>query len=366
MSDKDVLISMGFDPARVEWALRATNNKGLQPAMDFILEHNDDPIPDVTSGAAATSSAQPQSGPMDEDDDEETAALRAVYGVSPGAAAQADDSGAGVEARSIKCSECGKIFKNTALANFHAEKSGHDQFEESTEEIKPLTEEEKQQKLAELRDKMNEKRAKKAAEDAKEAKANELIRRKAGKEASQIKEDLKNKQILKDLEAKRREKEDDKKALAAIKAKIEADKRERAQKAAQEKALREGAAPPADAASSSATSAAPATASIPGREFKETRLQIRLATGGQPLTTTLPSDASCVFSVVRSNPRENPDGRLSLRIALREVAEFVAGQTLTVDVDTVTFTQQFPRKQFSSSDFSRSLRDLGLTPSAQS
>jgi predicted deacetylase len=47
--------------------------------------------------------------------------------------------------------------------------------------IKPLTEEEKSQKLAELRDKMGEKRALKAAEEAKEAKANELIRRKAGK-----------------------------------------------------------------------------------------------------------------------------------------------------------------------------------------
>ena len=47
--------------------------------------------------------------------------------------------------------------------------------------IKPLTEDEKKQKLAELRDKMAEKRANKAAEEAKEAKANELIRRKAGK-----------------------------------------------------------------------------------------------------------------------------------------------------------------------------------------
>jgi hypothetical protein len=37
--------------------------------------------------------------------------------------------------QSIKCTECGKVFKNTALANFHAEKSGHDQFEESTEEV---------------------------------------------------------------------------------------------------------------------------------------------------------------------------------------------------------------------------------------
>ena len=47
--------------------------------------------------------------------------------------------------------------------------------------IKPLTEEEKAQKLADLREKMTSKRALKAAEEAKEAKANELIRRKAGK-----------------------------------------------------------------------------------------------------------------------------------------------------------------------------------------
>ena len=40
--------------------------------------------------------------------------------------------------QSIKCSECGKVFKTTALANFHAEKSGHDQFEESTEEVRRL------------------------------------------------------------------------------------------------------------------------------------------------------------------------------------------------------------------------------------
>lgn len=66
-------------------ALRATNNKGLQPAMDFILEHNEDPIPDATSAAAETSSAQP----IDVDEDEDTAALRAVYGTGRGAEAQA-------------------------------------------------------------------------------------------------------------------------------------------------------------------------------------------------------------------------------------------------------------------------------------
>jgi len=48
-------------------------------------------------------------------------------------------------------------------------------------QIKPLTEEEKKEKLAELKTHMAEKRAKKAAEEAKEARANEEIRRKSGK-----------------------------------------------------------------------------------------------------------------------------------------------------------------------------------------
>lgn len=36
--------------------------------------------------------------------------------------------------------QCSKIFKNTALANFHAEKSGHQSFSESTEEVGFLAE----------------------------------------------------------------------------------------------------------------------------------------------------------------------------------------------------------------------------------
>ena len=66
--------------------------------MDFILEHNDDPIPDATSAAAAASSAQPPHEPMDEDEDEDTAALRAAYGLKQGAVSQTDST-AGVEAR---------------------------------------------------------------------------------------------------------------------------------------------------------------------------------------------------------------------------------------------------------------------------
>ncbi|KAF9525941.1 ubiquitin-related domain-containing protein [Crepidotus variabilis] len=331
--DKDTLLSMGFDPARVEWALKATGNRGLQPAMDHILAHESEIVPDL-GGVSEQSGSR--SAAMDVDEDDEDA--EALRGLVKGAGTGVDD----VEAKSIKCSECGKIFKNTALANFHAEKSGHDQFEESTEEIKPLTEEEKQQKLLELREKMAAKRATKSVEEAKEHKANEALRRKAGKDMHKIKEELQQKELIKEAEAKRREKKEEAKARAAVKAQIEADKKARAEKTAREKAIRDGQLVEATpAAGTSQTPAAMAAAATAGKDFKETRLQIRLSTGGQPLTTTLPSEAT-----------------------LREVAEFVAGQSLSFNVDSVSFAQHFPRKTFTQADLSKSLRDLGLTPSA--
>ncbi|KAF8202435.1 ubiquitin-related domain-containing protein [Pholiota molesta] len=327
--DKDTLIGMGFDAARVEWALKATGNRGLQPAMDHILEHEGQPVPDLGS---VNEQAGSSSAPMDVDEDDEDAEALKSLGVLKGNE---------VEAKSIKCSQCGKIFKNTALANFHAEKSGHDQFEESTEEIKPLTEEEKKQRLEELRSKMAEKRSKKAIEEAKEHKANEALRRKAGKDMSKIKEDMQLKEALKEAEAKKREKIEDAKAKAAIKAQIEADKKARAEKAAREKALRDGQPLPESSSSTAPARAAAPAAGVAGKDFKETRLQIRMSTGGQPYTTTLSSDAP-----------------------LREVAEYLAGQLLTVDPETVTIAQHFPRKTFTRSDFEKSLKDLGLTPSA--
>jgi len=318
---------MGFDPARVDWALSATGNRGLNAAVDHLSENEGKPIPDPSSVSSATASTGPAGGgdPMQEDEDLETGGF--------------DLAQAEAEAKSIKCSQCGKVFRNTALANFHAEKSGHDQFEESTEEIKPLTEEEKKEKLAELKARMTEKREKQAAEEAKQAQANEQIRRKSGKDVGKLRDELKAKESMKDMEKRKQEKLDDSRARAKVKAQIEADKRERAEKAAREKALREGAVLPQEPATTSA--AAPPKPAVAGKDFPQTRLQIRLASGGQPYITTLSSDST-----------------------LREVAEYLAGQTLAVDVETVNFAMHFPRKQFARSDFSKTLRELGLAPSA--
>jgi hypothetical protein len=61
--------------------------------MDYILEHNDDPIPEL-SGTNETSTSQPQIGLIGEDDEEDAALL----GLQPGATSAAAD----VEARVSK------------------------------------------------------------------------------------------------------------------------------------------------------------------------------------------------------------------------------------------------------------------------
>jgi len=44
---------------------------------------------------------------------------------------------------------CGKLLKSSVEAQAHATHTGHSNFAESTDEIKPLTEEEKKAKVAE-------------------------------------------------------------------------------------------------------------------------------------------------------------------------------------------------------------------------
>lgn len=45
-------------------------------------------------------------------------------------------------ARSMKCDDCGKLFPNEDALVWHASKSGHTNFSESQEAIKPKTPEE--------------------------------------------------------------------------------------------------------------------------------------------------------------------------------------------------------------------------------
>lgn len=80
----------------------------------------------------------------------------------------------GEEARSLVCNECGKKFRSQAQAEFHASKTEHTDFSESTEELAPLTEEQKKERLEELRQKLAAKRAAQAEQDKIEQRKNEV------------------------------------------------------------------------------------------------------------------------------------------------------------------------------------------------
>jgi UBX domain-containing protein 1/4 len=122
--------------------------------------------------------------------------------------------------------------------------SDHTDFSESTEDIKPLTEEEKKAKLAELQEKLKEKKANQILADREEQRRNEVglliflgpihltmqianlrvqqIRMKATKEAQDLKEELKRKEQLRQVAKKREEQVAELEAKRRIKEQIEA------------------------------------------------------------------------------------------------------------------------------------------------
>lgn len=74
-------------------AVKATGGRGLQPAMDHILENEGKPVPDLSTVSSAASSA-PRQQPMDEDDEDDLEALRSlgVKGAAAAAAANATEA----------------------------------------------------------------------------------------------------------------------------------------------------------------------------------------------------------------------------------------------------------------------------------
>ncbi len=325
-SDLNVLLDMGFEKERAELAVKKSGgckstgtllygpaeliNTAVQGALEWLEQNQDKSLEEINRPA--------------QDADDPTAEPPALQ--------------PGEEARSLVCNDCGKKFRSQAQAEFHASKTQHVDFAESTEEIAPLTEAEKAAKLEALRQKLADKRSGLSDQDKVDKKRNEEIRRKSTKETQDIKEDLKKKEQLKDAAAKKREKAAEVAAKERIKAKIAVDKEERRLKAEKEKAARDGRPPPDDGgpAPLPASSSAGPSASKPASAYTEARLRLQTADG----------------SVQKSFPVET---------TLFEVAAAV-GQEKGMEVQS--FTQNYPKKVFDRVDFGASLKELGLVPSA--
>lgn len=299
-----MLVDMGFPQDRAELAVKATGS--LQDAIDW-LEKNQEKSIDEIQAEQSTASAS-----------DEAPALQP-----------------GETAKSLVCEDCGRKLRSTAQAEWHASKTGHENFAESTEEIKPLTEEEKKQKLQELKEKLALKRATQSEQDKEDKKRNEQIRMKATKESQDIREELQKKERLKEAQAKRAEKKADEEARKRVLAKLEADKQERKRKAELEKAARAGQAPPPTPAQAPLATSSGPTTSKPASAYTEARLALQTPTGR--VTKTFPVETT-----------------------LFEVAHALEQDGLQVN----SFTVNFPKKIYDRTDFGMTLKEAGMVPSA--
>lgn len=125
-------------------------------------------------------------------------------------------------------------------------------------------------------------------------------------------------------------------AKKRIRAKIEADKEERRLRAQREKAEREGRAAPAPPAAEPAPTTSGPVASKPASAYTETRL--RLQTNNGNVMKTFPVDTT-LFEVATALYEENGS-------------------------EVQSFTQNFPKKVFTSEYFGETLKELGFVPSA--
>lgn len=288
----------------------------VDAAIQWLEKNQDTPIDELEAASAAKTTST-----LADDDD-------------PNAEPEALKEGE--VAKSLVCEECGKRFRSDAQAEFHASKSGHQNFAQSTEEIKPLTEEEKKARLEELRANVAAKRAEAAKKDKIRDKENEKIRMKSTREIQDAKEELAKKEQIKAAADKRREKQADIEAKKRIQAKIAADKEERRLKAEKLKAEREGRAPPADP---SAQAASAAQAAAPTKRAANTHIEarLRLQTPGGTVQKTFPAETT-----------------------LFEVAEALKAES---GEEVESFTQTFPKKTYSREDFGMTLKEAGQVPS---
>ncbi|KAJ2536179.1 hypothetical protein EV175_006827, partial [Coemansia sp. RSA 1933] len=233
-------------------------------------------------------------------------------------------------------------FKNEDLAQYHAVKSGHTDFAQSTEAVKPLSEEEKAEKLKQLQDRIKEKRQKREAAEKEEQRQNELIRRKAGQDQSAQQEKLKEDQILRDIEKRKREKENDKIAARKIKEQIEQDKKDRAARFAREKAERDGTAVPKEPKPAVVSTAHLQSVSSTS---DQARLQIRPLLTGDGVPT-------------------QPLARMfGANQTLKDVFDYIRKEIPSIG-HHFKLSTTFPRKEFSAHHESKTLKELGLVPSA--
>jgi len=364
-----MLMEMGFSKQKCIRAVTVTKTTDIQVALEWLFEHADEPdelvvtdedvvMADVIASSKNTNSnAATGAAAVAPSVSTDTGAAGGVAeGGAAGGGAEAGAAGGGAaggaaaglekeegemeaggqeaeeaKATSLKCDDCGKLFRSAEFAEMHAVKTQHSNFSESTEEIAPLTAEEKAAKLKEIESKMHARRMEREAKEKEEAIAREKLRRKQGQEMVAAKAAQDEAEMKKIAEQRRLEKLEERAAKQRVLDQIARDRAEREAKFSKK--------PEAAAAPTPAPAAAPAP--VAKKDYTECRLQIRLP-DGSALTNQfgVNEELAAVRLYVDLNRK---DGRSAVPF---------------------TFMTTFPKKVFSEADMRTSLQGLGLVPSA--
>ncbi|KAM4732473.1 UBX domain-containing protein 1 [Anableps anableps] len=227
------LLEMGFGRNRAEKAVANTGNQGIEQAMDWLMEHENDPdidepyVPPAGNVLGGEADSQLTAG--------DTAEVPVI--------AEGDE-----------------IYSDNPEAS-----------------KRPMTEEEKREQVKRLEELMRVKQAERRERERAEEVEREKQRRRQGQELQQIRQKIQDDEMKKLADQRRREKMEDKLARQRVKDKIARDREERAQKFG-------GGTPPSTATSSQPTPPSPSSPTSQGppptkKEYDESRIQVRLLDG---------------------------------------------------------------------------------------
>ncbi|XP_068596526.1 UBX domain-containing protein 1 [Brachionichthys hirsutus] len=288
------LLEMGFERNRAERAVANTGDKGIGEAMDWLMEHENDPDADEPC-------VPPEGNTLGEKD-----------------ASQSPSEG-------------------PTLAETTEESTGTDGDDQQGVK-RPMSEEEKHEQVKRLEELMRVKQAERRQREREEELEREKQRRKHGQELQQIRQKLQENDMKKLTDDRRREKMEDKMARQRVKEKIARDREERAQKFG-------GCDQPSTAASSQ-----PAQPSLPSptshgppptkKEYDESRIQVRLL------------DGSAISTVFKAQEQ------------LAAVRLYVKMNSSMPEGEDFTLLSPYPRHVYTDLDMEKSLKELGLVPSA--